>query len=237
MSTARFGQRVSLQVRLASAFSVAIALTFAVLGTSGARATAQDPQVRIIDGPAGASPGSDPLNPGRSPMPTDISVQPQSDAVIDPSDAQPGTSDADISMSPAASLAQLVDATALPDTMSHDMECLAGAVYFEAKSESLAGQLAVGRVIVARTASGRFPASYCGVVLQHSQFSFVHGGAIPGIDRSSRYWQQAVKIALIADRGAWKSPAEGALFFHAARVGPVAGKTRVARIDNHVFYR
>ncbi len=114
---------------------------------------------------------------------------------------------------------------------------MAGAVYFEARSESLAGQLAVGRVIVARTASGRFPGSYCGVVMQHAQFSFVHGGTMPTINRSSHTWQNAVRIALIAHRGAWKSPAEGALFFHAARVHAVSGKTRIAQIDNHVFYR
>ena len=90
---------------------------------------------------------------------------------------------------------------AVPASVSPDIDCLAGAIYFEAKSESLAGQLAVGRVIVARTASGHFPSSYCGVVLQHSQFSFVRGGAMPSINRSSRVWQQVVKIALIADRG------------------------------------
>lgn len=148
-----------------------------------------------------------------------------------------GDSDSEPAISPAASLAEMVDAVQVPADLPRDITCLAGAIYFEAKSESLAGQLAVGRVIVARTASGHFPSSYCGVVFQHAQFSFVRGGAMPSIDRSSRYWRQAVKIALIADRGAWKSPAEGALFFHAARIGPVAGKARVARIDNHVFYR
>jgi N-acetylmuramoyl-L-alanine amidase len=218
MSTARSGPNVRRQFRLTGAIA---ALTLALFGTAGAKA--QDPH---------AAPAAQLIYPSQ--MPTDITVTPQLDAAIDP---QQSTSDADIAMSPAASLAQLVDATTLPDTLTPEMECLAGAVYFEAKSESLAGQLAVGRVIVARTASGRFPSSYCGVVFQHSQFSFIRGGAMPDINRSSRYWQQAVKIAMIADRGAWKSPAEGALFFHAARVGPVAGKTRVARIDNHVFYR
>jgi len=174
-----------------------------------------------------------PVAPVAPPALSDIPVQPLHDAVNDPATA----TEADITSIPAASLPELVDMVPLPTSLSPDIECLAGAVYFEAKSESLDGQLAVGRVIVARTASGRFPSSYCGVVMQHAQFSFVHGGAMPVIDRSSHTWRQAVKIALIAHRGAWKSPAEGALFFHAARVGPVSGKTRVARIDNHVFYR
>jgi N-acetylmuramoyl-L-alanine amidase len=221
---------VSYQFRLASVFGIALTLTFAVLGTTGAKARPQDPQMRVID----AQDASPVISDSKSvAMPVDITAQPLHDAAIDPATA----SEDDIAMSPAASLAELVDATPIPASLSHDIECMAGAVYFEAKGEGLAGQLAVGRVIVARTESGRFPASYCGVVLQHSQFSFVHRCNLPAIDRSSRTWQKAVRIALIAHRGAWKSPAEGALFFHAKRVGPVAGKTRVAQIDNHVFYR
>jgi spore germination cell wall hydrolase CwlJ-like protein len=137
----------------------------------------------------------------------------------------------------AATLTDLVDATPMPAQLSAELECLAGAVYFESKGESLAGQLAVARVIVARSQSGRYPASYCGVVYQPSQFSFVRGHAMPAINRGSRFWANAVRIAVIADQGAWKSPAEGALFFHAARVAPGWGKTRLAAIGGHVFYR
>lgn len=136
----------------------------------------------------------------------------------------------------AASLAELVAAQprgALP----RELDCLAGAIYFEAKGESLTGQLAVGRVIVARTQSGRFPASYCGVVLQPSQFSFVRGRSMPNVNRSSAQWQRAAAIARIAHSGAWESPVEGALFFHAKHVSPGWRLTRMARVENHVFYR
>ncbi len=121
--------------------------------------------------------------------------------------------------------------------LSRELQCLAGAVYFESKSESLAGQLAVGRVIIARAKSGRFPASYCGVVFQRSQFSFVQGGAMPSIDRTSRQWRNAVAIAQIAHANSWRSQAEGALFFHATHVSPGWRMQRIARIDGHVFYR
>jgi spore germination cell wall hydrolase CwlJ-like protein len=137
----------------------------------------------------------------------------------------------------ATSLANMVDETPLPASLSDEMTCLAGAVYFEAKGETLAGQLAVARVIVARSNSGRFPASYCGVVYQPSQFSFVHGRGMPAINKSGAAWAKAVRVARIADNGSWKSPVEGAMFFHAASVSPRWGKTRMARIDNHVFYR
>lgn len=201
------------------------------LGVSGA--TAQTARLQIAppdtaQGAAGQQSAPVSADSATATLPQRIEVQPQADAV-------PG--EADGAMPSASSLADLVAAVPVPTAISRDLECLAGAIYFEAKSESLAGQLAVGRVVVARTASGRFPASYCGVVMQHAQFSFVHGGVMPSIDRAGRAWQNALRIALIADRGAWKSPAEGALFFHAARIGAVAGKTRVARIDNHVFYR
>jgi spore germination cell wall hydrolase CwlJ-like protein len=137
----------------------------------------------------------------------------------------------------AASLTQLVAATPTPSDLSNELACLAGAIYFEAKGETLAGQLAVGRVIIARAKSGRFPASYCGVVFQRSQFSFVQGHSMPAINKGGRAWTEAARIARIAHEGSWKSPVEGALFFHAARVSPNWHLTRLARIDNHVFYR
>lgn len=134
------------------------------------------------------------------------------------------------------SLARLVAAQPTGE-LSRELECLAGAIYFEAKSESLAGQLAVGRVIVNRARSGRFPASYCGVVFQHSQFSFIRGNAMPAISRTSRSWRTAAAIAQIAHNGSWASAAEGALYFHAKRVSPNWKLTRVAQVDSHIFFR
>jgi spore germination cell wall hydrolase CwlJ-like protein len=137
----------------------------------------------------------------------------------------------------AVSLAAMVTQQPQPSELSRELHCLAGATYFESKSESLAGQLAVARVIVARSKSGRFPNSYCGVVYQPSQFSFVRGGGMPAIARASRQWKNAVAIAQIAHSNAWASPVEGALYFHAAYVSPGWHLRRVGRIDNHVFYR
>src|SRR3546814_5855025 len=52
-------------------------------------------------------------------------------------------------------LAALVDATPMPATIDPELRCLAGAVYFESRGESLAGQLAVAHVIINRAESGR----------------------------------------------------------------------------------
>ena len=125
-----------------------------------------------------------------------------------------------------------------PEPGSEELECLATGVYFEAKSEPLAGQLAVGQVIANRAGSGgRFPSTYCGVLFQRGQFSFVHGRSLPHVAHDNRQWQTAVAIAKIVDRGL-KDPVVGnALFFHARSVSPGWHLKRVASIGNHVFFR
>ena len=137
----------------------------------------------------------------------------------------------------ASSLAELVRMQDTSDSLSAEEKCLAGAVYFESKGESLPGQLAVARVVMARSKSGRFPASLCGVVYQKSQFSFVRGNSMPRIDTGSNNWRNAVAISQIALTNSWKSPVEGALFFHARRVSPGWRLTRLGSVDNHIFYR
>jgi len=157
-----------------------------------------------------------------------------SEPVIQP---LPGSGAADAGEDHATSLADLVAEQPQPVELSRELNCLAAAIYHEAKGETLNGQLAVGRVIVARSKSGRFPDSYCGVVFQPSQFSFVRGNSLPGGARNARQWKNAVAVAQIAHEGSWRSPVEGALFFHAAYVSPGWRLTRMARVDNHVFYR
>tara|TARA_R110002126_G_scaffold24227_4_gene84537 strand:+ start:1369 stop:1764 length:396 start_codon:yes stop_codon:yes gene_type:complete len=54
--------------------------------------------------------------------------------------------------------------------------CLAAAVFFEARSESLDGQMAVAEVVMNRVESDRWPNDICRVVFQDKQFSFTHDG-------------------------------------------------------------
>jgi spore germination cell wall hydrolase CwlJ-like protein len=138
---------------------------------------------------------------------------------------------------PGATLSETVAKLRSSDPGSRELDCLAGAIYFEAKSESLSGQLAVGHVIANRAASGRFPSSYCGVVFQRSQFSFVRGHGLPYIPRASQDWQDAVAIAKIVDHKLHPSPMGKALYFHARRVSPGWRMARVGTLGNHVFYR
>lgn len=144
---------------------------------------------------------------------------------------------ADEPVEKADSLAELVSLQDTDDELSAEEHCLAGAVYFESKGESLAGQLAVARVVMARAKSGRFPSTLCGVVYQKSQFSFVRGGKMPKINTGSVHWRNAKAITQIALDNSWKSQVEGAMFFHARYVSPGWRLTRLGTIDNHIFYR
>ena len=139
----------------------------------------------------------------------------------------------------ADSLRELVAVMPAAGELSDEMRCLAGAVYFESRGEPLHGQLAVAQVVINRAESNRFPSSYCGVVYQRAQFSFVRGGSMPRIQTGSDAWQRAKAIARIAHQGLWDSEAEDSLYFHATYVSPrwAANKTRRAAIKTHIFYR
>ncbi|GAA4008217.1 hypothetical protein GCM10022280_01150 [Sphingomonas swuensis] len=137
-----------------------------------------------------------------------------------------------------ASLSDSVAKLRRTDAGSRELECLAAGVYFESKSEPLAGQLAVGQVIANRANSkGRFPSTYCGVLTQRGQFSFVRGGRWPAVNKGGVQWKNAVAIARIVDGALHASNIGKAMFFHARRVSPGWRLTRVASVGNHVFYR
>jgi spore germination cell wall hydrolase CwlJ-like protein len=162
---------------------------------------------------------------------------PEASPQTDSSDDQ-ATAETPPAVKPGDDLATMVAELRGPEPGSRELECLATGIYFESKSEPLAGQLAVGKVIANRAASGgRFPGTYCGVLFQRGQFSFVRGHSLPSVAHSNRQWQTAVAIAKIVDQHLQDSSVGNALFFHARYVSPGWGLKRVASIGNHVFYR
>jgi hypothetical protein len=197
--------------------------------------------------PAQVGPSSEPLIPVTDASLPKVVVPERIEYPALPDSAEPvveNDADADeveiapAPVKPTGDLSSLVAQLRGTEPGSRDLECLAVGVYFESKSEPLAGQLAVGQVIANRANSGgRFPSSYCGVLFQRGQFSFVRGGHWPKVNRSSRQWQNAVAIAKIVDQDLKDSAAENALFFHAKRVSPGWRLKRVASIGNHIFYR
>ena len=219
-------------LRSAAAFLAALAVTAVAPAQAGVGAgqpqllaNAAIPPVAVPDLLASeAEPKLSGEEPGAAPSET-------------PAVATPEAESAAPAVKPSGDLPAMIAQLGGTDPGSRELECLATGVYIESKSEPLAGQLAVGHVIANRAKSGRFPTTYCGVLFQRGQFSFVRGKSLPSVPRSSKQWKTAVAIAKIVDQGLKDSSVGKALFFHAKRVSPRWRLKRVAAIGNHIFYR
>lgn len=133
----------------------------------------------------------------------------------------------------------LVDRYSAGAPLSQEANCIATAVYFEARGESLDGQLAVARVIMNRAASGQYPASWCSVVIQPAQFSFVRHGQMPAPNYASDAWRKAQGITRLAMANVIPSLPNDVLWYHADYVDPSWGHrlSMAQKIGQHIFYR
>lgn len=125
--------------------------------------------------------------------------------------------------------------------LDEQSNCIAVAVYHEARGESLEGQLAVARVIMNRAASGKYPPSWCATVKQPWQFSFVNprSGQFPYTNTNCDAWRKAVAITKLATSEVVPTLATDVLWYHADYVAPSWGRrlSRVDKIGTHIFYR
>jgi spore germination cell wall hydrolase CwlJ-like protein len=133
----------------------------------------------------------------------------------------------------------------------HSMEesCLARAIYFEARSESALGQLAVATVILNRVKASDNSSSICGVVykgadrLNACQFSFACDGK-SDVPDDMRAWNTALNITTLALTNDEESPDQqirivaNATYYHADYVDPTWSKSlnRLTKIGRHIFY-
>ena len=135
----------------------------------------------------------------------------------------------------------LVDRFSTGAPLTDEANCIAVAVYHEARGESLEGQIAVAKVIMNRAASGKYPTSWCGVVKQPWQFSFVNArtGYMPSVDQTSDSWRKALGVTRLAVANAVSSVPGDCLWYHADYVAPSWGRrlTRIEKIGAHIFYR
>jgi Cell Wall Hydrolase len=124
-------------------------------------------------------------------------------------------------------------------------KCLANAIYFEARGESVRGQIAVAQVIMNRVFSGYYPGDVCGVVYQNAhrhlacQFTFACDGRSKAIHEPEAM-ERAKRIATATlDGRLWLPEIGKATHYHAYWVHPWWVRTmhKLYKIGVHTFYR
>lgn len=127
---------------------------------------------------------------------------------------------------------------------SEQWRCLTEALYFEARGESLSGQIAVAEVILNRVDSRRYPDTVCDVIQQGQsrrnacQFSYNCDGR-PNTVGNKRIYDKLGKVAWVMMNGKSRDLTDDALFYHATHVSPYWSRkmVRTTRIGQHIFYR
>ena len=138
-------------------------------------------------------------------------------------------------------------ATPLPPEAfsAKEQKCLAEAVYFESRGESIKGQAAVAQVVLNRVRNPAYPNTICGVVYQntnwinHCQFSFACDGRKHKVTEMAQ-WTVAEQVARAVSAGQiWFPEVGSATHYHAVYVRPRWARTmiKVDKIGLHIFYR
>lgn len=125
-----------------------------------------------------------------------------------------------------------------------EWRCLAEALYFEARGETVRGQFAVAEVILNRVDSPLYPDTVCGVINQGSgrkhacQFSYTCDGRSDRIGEPAAF-ETVGKIARVMISGAPRPLTKGATHYHTTAVRPKWARSypRTAEIGQHLFYR
>ena len=135
-----------------------------------------------------------------------------------------------------------VESTGYSDEQA--LTCLALTIYFEARGEPRDGKLAVGHVVVNRSADDSFPDRICDVVQQGGaekryacQFSWWCDG-LSDAPAEQAAWQESIALAKEILSDSTPDPTQGALWYHADMVSPSWSQKlkRGPIIGRHVFY-
>ena len=132
-----------------------------------------------------------------------------------------------------------------PGDQLRSLQCLAEAIYYEARSESEDGQRAVAQVVLNRVRHPAYPASVCGVVYQGPlragggcQFTFTCDGSLAAAP-AGLGWLRARRLAAEALAGYVYAPVGLATNYHTHQVLPdwAFRLAKATVIGNHIFYR
>lgn len=126
-----------------------------------------------------------------------------------------------------------------------DHICMAHAIYFESRGESLKGMIAVANVVLNRVEDPRYPKTICNVVYQRNkrgcQFSWVCDpkSAIRNKDAWERSKTLAYAVLFLYNTESYVDYTYGATMFHSTSVSPrwANKKNRTTKIGDHLFYR
>ena len=115
--------------------------------------------------------------------------------------------------------------------------CLSLNVYWEARNQSVAGQIAVAQVTLNRTRDPRFPNNVCDVVYDHKQFSWYWDGKSDWPVEADA-WESSKLVASAAMAGTGHVELQGVTHYHAVYSQPYwrDSMTQVTTIGDHVFY-
>ena len=127
---------------------------------------------------------------------------------------------------------------------ARERQCLAEAIYYEARSERFSGQAAVAEVVLNRVRHRAYPNTVCDVVYQGSerttgcQFTFTCDGSMV-IEPYGQGWERAQQVAEHALIGFAQPVTRRATHYHTTAVDPYWNDSlvRTRRIGTHIFYR
>tara|TARA_R100001594_G_scaffold95182_1_gene129501 strand:- start:351 stop:746 length:396 start_codon:yes stop_codon:yes gene_type:complete len=121
--------------------------------------------------------------------------------------------------------------------------CLALNIYFEARNESIAGQIAVAEVTLNRVASKNYPNNVCGVVYQKGKKSCAFSWTCDDISDTpyeKKAFNKSIDLAkhVLVYQDYISVVGEKALFYHNKSVKPYWLKDvkKINTIGNHIFY-
>ena len=132
-----------------------------------------------------------------------------------------------------------------PVDRMRSLDCLAQAIYYEARSESEEGQRAVAQVVLNRVRHPSWPNSVCGVVYQGPmragggcQFTFTCDGSLAQRAFGPN-WDRARRLAAEALAGRVYAPIGMSTHYHTSAVFPAWAPrlVKTAMIGAHNFYR
>ena len=125
-----------------------------------------------------------------------------------------------------------------------ELACLTEAIYFEARGESINGQIAVAEVIINRAENPIFPSTICGVIKQGAenlnscQFSYKCDGD-PEYMTNRKAKKRAADVAILMMKGERRHLTDRATHYHADYVDPywASSLKKTATVGTHLFYR